>query len=307
MDALTNLKTFMAVVRTGSFAAAARDLHVAASVVTKRITQLEWELKSDLFERTTRKVSLTTSGRRMLPGIQKAVADVEEIFSSAKETRDQIQGHLRVKVPGALGSLHIGPLLNEFQARNPGLTLEVVALNRQVNPVEEAFDLAITVGDGTWGGVVDEPLCTMERVLCASPKYLEKRKMPVHPRDLAEHDLVNYLPTGDTWEFKSHQGTVPVNVRPIFSTNDAQLLLGAVISGSGIGAMSDYLVAQPIKEGLLVSLLEDFPLPTAWLRVLVPENRMQISRVQALLAYLRIQFTPLPPWQKVPSSDLRIR
>jgi DNA-binding transcriptional LysR family regulator len=300
MDTLTNLKTFMAVVRTGSFAAAARELHVAASVVTKRITQVEWDLRSELFERTTRKVSLTTSGRRMLPAIQKAVADVEDIFASARESRDQIQGHLRVKVPGALGTLHIGPLLNEFQARNPGLTLEVVSLNRQVNPVEEAFDMAITVGAGAWGGVVDEPLCTMERVLCASPRYLEQRKKPVHPRDLAEHDLVNYLPTGDLWEFKSNQGTVPVNVRPVYSTNDAQLLLGAVISGSGIGAMSDYLAARPIKDGLLVPLLEDFPLPTAWVRALIPENRMQIQRVQALLAYLRVEFTPVPPWQRAP-------
>jgi DNA-binding transcriptional LysR family regulator len=290
MDTLVNLKTFMAVVRAGSFAAAARDLNVAPSVVTKRITQVEWELRANLFERSTRRVSLSPAGKRFLPAIQRAVADIDDIFTSAREIPDDAQGHLRIKVPSSLGVRRVGVMLNEFQAQYPSISLEVIALDRAVNPVDEGFDLAITIVPSSFGGVLDEPLCRMERVICASPAYLATRKTPLHPKDLLDHQLLHYLPMGDRWDFDSKAGKISIEVRAQYATNVAQLLLSAAIYGNGITVLGDYVVNEPIAEGTLVALLQDYPMPPVWIRALIPESKAQFRRVRIMLDWLKERF-----------------
>jgi DNA-binding transcriptional LysR family regulator len=295
MDTLTNLKTFMAVVRAGSFAAAARDLNVAPSVITKRITQVEWELRASLFERSTRRVSLSPAGKRFLPAIQRAVADVDDIFASAREIPNDAQGHLRIKVPSSLGVLRVGKMLNEFQGQYPSISLEVITLDRAVNPVDEGFDIAITVIPSSFGGVLDEPLCRMERVICASPRYLETRKAPVHPKDLLDHQLLHYLPMGNRWDFDSKAGKISVDVRAQYTTNEAQLLLAATINGNGITVLGDYVVNQPLAEGTLVALLQDYPMPPVWVRALIPESKAQFPRVKIMLDWLKERFAEQLP------------
>ncbi len=304
MDTLTNLKTFLAVARTGSFAGAARQLQVAPSVVTKRVNQIEWALKTTLFERTTRHVSLTAAGRRFLPAVQQAVADVDDIFSVARHASDSLHGHLRVKVPTSLAVMHVGHMLNGFQRQHPGVTLEVIALDRVVNPVDEAFDLAITVVPSSFGGVIDEPLCPLQRVACASPGYLLRRGHPQHPGDLSDHDLLHFLPSGSHWAFDSATGSIAVEVRPQFSTNEAQLLLAAALNGNGVAVLSEYLIAEHLAAGRLQVVLEAFPLPPVWLHALIPAGRLQFARVQALLDWLKRCFSP-PPWKGLAASPTR--
>ncbi len=145
MDTLTNLKAFLAVARTGSFAAAARELKVAPSVVTKRISQIEWQLKTTLFERNTRKVSLTATGLRFLPAVQRSVSDVDELFAEMPSQGGELQGSIRIKSPGTLAVQLLGPMLEQFQKRYPLVNLELLTLDRSVNPVDEGFDIALTL------------------------------------------------------------------------------------------------------------------------------------------------------------------
>src|SRR2546426_6590750 len=112
MDTLANLKAFLAVSRTGSFAGAARELKVAPSVITKRISQIEWRLKSPLFERSTRRVSLTPTGQRYLPTVQRLLADVDDLFSEVQVSAHSLQGSIRLKVPSTVAAVLIGPLLD---------------------------------------------------------------------------------------------------------------------------------------------------------------------------------------------------
>ena len=133
MNTLLNIKAFLLVSRTGSFSGAARELGVAPSVVTKRITRLEDEMGAQLFVRSTRALSLTTAGERLLPQYQRLVAELDEIIGAAAATERGIEGHLRIKGPTTLTSLFLGPIFCEFHAQNPGLTMEIVLLDRSAS------------------------------------------------------------------------------------------------------------------------------------------------------------------------------
>lgn len=287
MDTLSNLRTFLAVARTESFSAAARALGIAPSVVTKRIGQLEAQVQSALFERTTRRVRLTPVGRGYLPSVQRVVADAQELFAHPAGARDQLQGQLRIKAPTSVTVCLVGPLLEGFQRQYPLLQLEVVALDRAVNPAEEGFDLALTLMPDAYAGVVEEPLCPMPRALCAAPGYLQAHGTPRHPAELEDHAILNFLPTGDVWSFGSAAGRIAVRVQPRLNTNEAQLLLSAALAGNGVAILGDYLARPAVRAGTLVPLLADFPLDAFWLKTLLPENRASVPKVQALVRHLK--------------------
>lgn len=289
MDTIANLKAFLAVARTESFAAAARELGVAPSVVTKRISQLEWRLKASLFERTTRSVSLTPTGQGYLPAVQRLVADAEDLFAQAASSRADLQGQMRIKAPSSVAVLLLGPILERFQQHYPLLNLEVVALDRPVNPAEEGFDLALTLLPDTYAGVIEAPLCRMPRSVCATPAYLERHGQPAHPRDLKRHAILNFLPTGNTWLFDSPTGEIRVKVQPRLNTNEAQLLLSAALAGNGIALLSAYLSRAAVQAGALIPVLQDYPLQALWLKALVPDNRAKVPRVRALLQHLQAE------------------
>lgn len=292
MDTLSNLRTFLAVARTESFSAAARELGIAPSVVTKRIGQLEAQIQGALFERTTRRVRLTPVGRGYLPSVQRVVADAEELFANPIGARDQLQGQLRIKAPTSVTVCLIGPLLERFQHRYPLLHLEVVALDRAVNPAEEGFDLALTMMPDAYAGVVEQALCPMPRTACAAPRYLHERGTPRHPGDLKDHAVLNFLPTGNVWTFDSAAGRLSVKVQPRLNTNEAQLLLSAALAGNGIAILGDYLARPALEQGTLVPLLADFPLDAFWLKALLPENRANVPKVQALVRHLQDALAP---------------
>lgn len=287
MDTLTNLKAFLAVARTGSFAAAARELKVAPSVITKRINQIEWQLKTPLFERNTRKVSLTSTGLRYLPAVQRSVADLDELFTEMPTQGGDLQGNLRIKSPGTLAVQLLGPMLEQFQRRYPLVNLELLTLDRSVNPVDEGFDVALTLMPDTYAGVIEVPLSPMPRVLCASPAYLERKGVPTHPRELIQHDVLNFLPTGATWIFEGSAGEVQVRLQPRLNTNEGQLILSNALAGNGVARLSGYLCKQHLASGALVPVLNDYPIKQLWFKALVPENRIQVARVQALLEWIK--------------------
>lgn len=287
MDTLTNLKAFLAVARTGSFAAAARELKVAPSVITKRISQVEWRLKTTLFERSTRRVSLSPTGARFLPSVQRAVADIDDLFAELPAAGAALQGQVRIKAPGTLAVLLLGPILERFQERHPLVNLELLTLDRPVNPVDEGFDMAFTLMPDAFAGVIEEPLCPMPRILCASPEYIARKGAPAHPGELAQHDILNFLPTGTNWLFDGAAGEVQVRVQPRLNANDGQLILSAALSGNGIARLSGYLCESHLQAGTLVPLLADYPIKQLWLKVLIPESRLQVARVQELLRWTR--------------------
>ena len=296
MDGIENLRTFVAVADAGSLASAARELGIAASVVTKRIDQLESRVQARLFTRSTRRVALTEMGLRYLSSARRLMHDYDEVLAEMRHSRQQIEGNIRIKVPTSMTVGYLAETLAEFQQQFPLVSLDVVLIDRAVNPSAEGFDIAVDALSSSFPGVIDEPICPLRRVVCAAPSYLEERGAPRHPRELTQHDCLVFLPTGRTWVFESADGIVSVDLRPRMSANDTVVLTAAALEGNGIALLPSYAVTAALRAGTLVRALEGFTVPTVWMKALVSEDRARIPRVRSLLTFLKARYSPVPPW-----------
>lgn len=303
MNTLLNIKAFLLVARNGSFSGAARELGVAPSVVTKRITRLEDEMGAQLFVRSTRALALTPAGERLLPQYQRLVAELDEIIGATAAAERGIEGHLRVKGPTTITSLYLGAIFCDFHALNPGLTLDIVLLDRSVNPLEENFDLVIGALPASYPNVTDVQLCPYETLLCAAPSYLDAKGTPECPTELIEHDCITSMMLGTTLLFEHAPSTVSVEVRSKLHANDTRVLRDAALRGIGIAVLPRFLVEEDLKQGTLVALLPDYPVPVFWLKALVPHIKMAKPAVSQLVSYLKSRLHPNPPWASR-SADL---
>jgi DNA-binding transcriptional LysR family regulator len=298
MDSIENLRTFVAVADGGSLAAAARHLGIAASVVTKRIDQLEWRVRTRLFTRSTKRVALTESGARYLSSARRLIYDYDEVFAVMSHSPQQVEGHIRIRVPTPMAIAFMGETLARFQRQYPLVSLDVVLHERTVNPSEEGFDISISAAPTSFAGVIDEPICPLNKWVCAAPAYLERRGTPRHPRELAQHDCLLFAPVGRTWLFDTPTGPVSVDLRPKLSANDQFVLTVAALRGNGIALLPSYAIAAALRAGTLVRVLDRFTVPTLWIKALVPESRAGIPHVRSLLAFLKAHYAPVPPWDR---------
>jgi DNA-binding transcriptional LysR family regulator len=297
LDSIENLRTFIAVADTHSLSAAARELRLAGSVVTKRIEQLESRVGARLFSRSTRRVALTELGERYLSSARRLVHDYDDVFAEMRQSSQPIEGHIRIKVPTPIAVAYMADTLAEFQEQFPRVSLDVVLNERAVDPSQESFDIALGAHAGSFAGVVEERICPLSRAVCAAPGYLKERGAPRHPSDLAHHDCLVFLPAGRTWSFESANGLVSVDLRPKLSANESSVLTSSAIFGNGIALLPLYSVAPALRAGTLVRVLEGFTAPTLWMKAFVPEDRMRIPRVRALLAFIKARYSPVPPWE----------
>jgi DNA-binding transcriptional LysR family regulator len=298
LDSIENLRTFVAVADTHGLAAAARQLRVAASVVTKRIDQLESRVGARLFIRSTRRVTLTELGTRYLSSARRLMHDYDEVFAEMRCSAPPIEGHIRIKVPTPIAVAYMADTLAEFQEQFPRVTLDVVLTERAVNPSEEGFDIAMGAHPDSFSGVIEEEICLLHWVLCASRGYLNERGAPAHPSDLLHHDCLVFLPTGRTWLFEGPNGLASVDLRPKLSANESSVLKTAAVLENGIALLPLYAVAPALRAGTLVRVLDEFAAPTLSMKAFVPEDRARIPRVRALLAFIKSRYSPVPPWER---------
>ncbi|MGY3452889.1 LysR family transcriptional regulator [Bradyrhizobium sp. USDA 4353] len=289
-DSLLNMKAFVATARGGSFSEAARQLGLAPSVVTKRVSQLEWSLKCKLMRRSTRRLQLTEVGERYLETMQHIVREYDEMAAGVKRSPDEIEGQIRIKAPGSPMAIDLCGLLASFQIKYPRVTLEAQLVDRTVNPVEEGFDIVLTMMPSSFHGVVEEPLLAFPRVLCAAPSYIARRGQPRHVRDLADHDCLVFAPMGPVWTFDGKSGLTTVAVRPRLVTNNNALLVEALSAGGGIAVVSRAAMTPRLQSGALVEILPEVLVPDLWVKALVPTTRVNLARVQTLLSVIRDAF-----------------
>jgi len=287
MDVLVNLQAFLTAADAGGFSAAARKLNVSTSVVTKRVGQLEDRIGARLFHRSTRQLRLTEAGQQYVYRARSVVADATDLLARMGEKGGDLVDHLRIKAPTSLTVARLAEPFSKFQIQNPKLKVDIVLIDRPVDPVTEGFDIAISAFPHSFGGVVDEPLCRLPRLLCASPGYLQKHGVPNHPRELLNHRCLSFLPSGPEWIFEGPRGRIIVQLRPILSSNEGQVLALSALAGNGITLISQYLVEDALRRGALRPVLPNFPIPELWVKAAVPERRISAAAVQAMLRMLK--------------------
>jgi DNA-binding transcriptional LysR family regulator len=296
-NSANEMSIFARVVDRGSFAAAAADLGLTPSAVSKLMTRLESRLGVRLLIRTTRRLALTAEGEVFLDRSRKIIDAIESAENEISSTRRMAQGHLRVHAFPTFAVDHLSGVLPEFLARYPRITFEFLVTNRVVDLVDDNIDLALRVGPLGDSGFVARKISDLTQVVCASPGYLAGHGVPVHPQDLAQHACLtlSHVPDARTWQFNVGEETVHVEVNGPVVADSAHMLLRLAISGTGIIRFGDIIVAQALRDGRLVPLLEDWQQPASfplWATFL--PGRQRAPRVKAFLDFLMERFGTAP-------------
>ena len=235
MDRVAAMTTFVKVVEVGSLSAAARSLEMSLPSVSRQLDGLEEHLGTRLLVRTTRHLTLTEGGRTYYEQAKRILAAIEEAEITLSAHHATPSGRLIVSAPVLLGRLHLAPILPEFLALYPKLTVDLLLLDRIVNLVEEGIDVAIQPGPLEDSTLISRKLGAFRRVVCAAPSYLQRRGEPMQPQDLENHDCVVFtlLDSAREWRFRTESGDIKVPVSGRLRTNNHDATVIAAVGGAG--------------------------------------------------------------------------
>lgn len=296
MDRLTAMKVFVQVADRGGFAGAARQLAMSPPAVTRAVAALEEAIGTRLFSRTTRSVKLTEAGARYLDDCRRILADVDEAEAAASGAATTAAGLLTITAPVHFGRIYVLPVITEFLALQPKVTVRALFVDRVVNLLDEGADLGVRIADLKDSGLTAVRVGAVRRVVCAAPDYLARHAPVRVAADLRDHAVIGStsLATTPEWRFGAAEAlTVTVRPRLICSTVDAAL--AAAIAGQGIVRLLSYQVAQAVAEGSLTILLEDDEPRPAPIHIVHLGGRRTPAKVRAFidLAVARLRANPM--------------
>jgi DNA-binding transcriptional LysR family regulator len=291
-SASAEMNAFVRVAERGSFAAAAADLGLTPSALSKLVTRIEDRLGVRLLTRTTRKLALTAEGELFVARSREILASIEAAEAEVTAASERPRGHLRISVGTAVAKQILGPALPVFLGRYPDITVELHVSDRQVDLVAEQIDVAIrsgALGDST---LVARKVGEATRVICASPLYLEKHGTPRVPADLLQHNCLTLPgPAWSQWPFHTHEGINRLAVAGTFTSDNADLLLDMAVAGLGIARLADFMVARALRDGALVRLLVDSHVPESFpIHALTVPGRHRAPRIRAFVDFLAEEF-----------------
>jgi DNA-binding transcriptional LysR family regulator len=259
MDRMTSLATFVKVVDIGGFSAAARALNMSATMVTNHIQSLEERLGVRLLNRSTRKLSPTEVGQSYYERAQRILAEIEDADRNAQALQTTPRGNLRLNTSVAIPSL-LAPVIAEFVALNPEVSISMTMSDREVDLVEEGFDLAIRNMPIADSSLISRRIASYHFVLVGAPEYFAKHGKPVHPSELVKHNCLTFLRGAweNAWHFSGPDGELVVPVSGNMQSNSANAMRLAAIHAQGLTILPSFLVAEDLRAGRLASALTVF-------------------------------------------------
>ncbi|WP_395054984.1 LysR family transcriptional regulator [Polaromonas sp.] len=291
------LQAFLKVAEWQSVSAAAEDLGTSKSQVSKRVAQLEAQMRAALFSRTTRKVALTPAGETYVEFARRAMAEIQAGEERLRAMRSELSGSIRVTAPVSWGQRVLAKRLPEFLRLHPAIEIQLELSDHFVDLARQRIDLALRWSATTQQEMHSIPLAPIGWLLAASPSYLTQAGMPKGPDDLTGHACFSYWreQSDDTWTLSMEdrrKRTVrkEVKVRSRYHVNNPEAVGDAAIQGLGIALLPDYLCDQALKEGLLVQVLPGWKPQTKFgshITAVVAPERMLLSRNRVLLDFLR--------------------
>jgi DNA-binding transcriptional LysR family regulator len=301
MDKLTSIRAFTRVVQHGSFAAAARELRLSRSAVSKYVIELEQELGSQLLVRTTRSASPTQNGQAYYERCIAILADLEEADVAVARLQSEPRGLLRVNAPMSFGTLHLGRAVADFMERYPQLQIQLVLSDQQIDPVQEGFDVTLRIADLPSSSLIARKIAPALRVVCAAPSYLARRGTPAHPHDLRQHDCLayGYLATGNQWKLTGPDGDHWIHIPWTLCSNNGEVLRDAVVKGRGIALLPTFIVGADLQEGSLRSILTDYTAPEISVYAIYPQTRHLSVKVRMFIDFLIERFGSPQYWDLV--------
>lgn len=288
MDIVGAMRVFVAVVETGSFAAAAARLDMSRAMASKQVAALEDHLGARLLNRTTRRLSLTESGATFHERSVQILADLAEAEQIAGRFAATPRGVLKITMPLAYGLHCLGAVLADYAARHPQVRLDVSLSDRKAELVEEGFDLAIRIGALPESGLVARRLGATRSIVCASPAYLARHGTPAAPEALARHACLGYTlaSTGDEWRLEGTSGRVAVRCAGPIRADNGDMLRLAALSGAGLILQPEFIVAGDLAAGRLVRVLPDWTSAELGIHALYPSRKHLSAKVRTFIDFV---------------------
>jgi DNA-binding transcriptional LysR family regulator len=301
LDKLTSIQAFTRVVRHGSFAAAARELRLSRSAVSKYVIELEQALGAQLLVRTTRSASPTENGQAYYERCIAILADLEEADRAVARLQSEPRGLLRVNAPMSFGTLHLGRAVADFMEKYPELQIQLVLSDQQIDPVEEGFDVTLRIADLPSSSLIARKIAPASLVVCAAPSYLARRGQPQQPGELRDHDCLTYgyLATGNQWKLTGPGGDHRIQVPWTLCSNNGEVLRDAAVKGRGIVLLPTFIVGADLQEGSLRSILADYRAPEISVYAIYPPTRHLSVKVRMFIDFLIERFGGRPYWDLV--------
>ncbi|BDH47723.1 LysR family transcriptional regulator [Salmonella enterica subsp. enterica serovar Choleraesuis] len=284
---LTSLRSFVAVVDSGSFYNAAVQLDTSSAAISRRVSALEAALGVKLLNRTTRQLDLTPAGQQFYQDVTGILATLEQAEERLNCIQETYSGVIRLGAPLSFGIKKLAPLLPAFMKQYPQVTVSLQLEDRVSDLLNDGIDLSLRIGNLSDSTLVSSRIAMMPRLYCASPEYLKTHGTPDTPESLAHHHCLHYslLSTRDEWGFVD--GGLNPDVRVPLAANNGDVLREAAIQGMGIAMLPWYIVEEALHGGALVPVLTQYAPPPLPLSIVRPSRQFTPVRVTALMDYLR--------------------
>jgi len=296
---LSDIVAFVCVVQTGSFTAAAEQLNTSKSVISKYITRLEDRLSVKLLTRTTRRLTLTEIGQTFYDGVSIGIQAIDQAEEEVSYLQGKPRGTLKINAPLSFGTLHIAPILGEFQALYPEVNVDLRFDDKEVDMVKAGLDLTIRITEQLEGNFIARKIAPCRHAIVAAPSYVKAHGEPRFPKDLMNHNVITYQYQHSRWEWEftdTNRKTKRVCVKGDIQMNNSLAIREAVIAGAGIARMPTFSVGDEIKSGRLIQLLPKYQLLELSIYCVFPDRNYMAPKLRAFIDFIVDRMQNKPPW-----------
>ncbi|WP_085631164.1 LysR family transcriptional regulator [Pseudomonas sp. R16(2017)] len=292
MDRLAAMETFVCVVETGSFSAAARRLDIGQPAVSKTIAQLEARLAVRLLLRSTRGLTPTEAGLAYFERAKRTLEEADEADNAARGSASGLSGNLRVSAAVTFGRMNVVPRLGMFLDQHPQLSVDLMLDDRNINLMEEGIDVALRMGNLVDSGLTARRIASCRRVVLGTPTYFARHGIPTCPADLSQHQATVYNRSGGaTWTFSKGSEEQTATLSGRLRVSAAEGLRAAVLAGQGLSVASWWMFEPELASGAVVEVLQDWTLPPQDLWAVFPTGRMASAKARAFVDHVQKTLT----------------
>lgn len=295
------IQAFIQIVDSGTITAAAEQLRVAKSAVSRRLSELEEQLGVELFHRSTRKLNLTDSGRLFYQRCVIILDEITEAEFSVSQSHKEISGQLKIAVPHSFGVMHLASAIVDFQKQHPAISFDIDLNDREVDLIQEGFDIAIRIGTLKDSSLIARKLAELSTVVCASPKYLHEHGEPIIVEELKQHHCItySYLEHPDQWNFIDTENKMhKIKINKTMQVNNGEFMRDMAIAGLGVIRQPTFIAYADISSGKLVPILKNYLSTPLNLYAIYPPTRHLSQKVRLFIDFLVERYMGQPYWER---------